>query len=46
MNPGLIVALIGLQSAGAVLVPLNTRYKGIEAADIIRRSGARSRRTS
>ncbi len=36
-----IVALLGLQSAGAVLVPLNTRYKGIEAADIIRRSGAR-----
>ncbi len=36
-----IVALLGLQSAGAVLVPLNTRYKGVEAADIIRRSGAR-----
>ena len=36
-----IVALLGLQSAGAVLVPLNTRYKGIEAADILRRSGAR-----
>ncbi len=36
-----VVALLGLQSAGAVLVPLNTRYKGIEAADIIRRSGAK-----
>ena len=36
-----IVSLIGLQSAGAVLVPLNTRYKGVEAADILRRSGAR-----
>lgn len=36
-----IVALLGLQSTGAVLVPLNTRYKGIEAADILRRSGAR-----
>ncbi len=36
-----IVALLGLQSAGAVLVPLNTRYKGVEAADILRRSGAR-----
>jgi len=36
-----IVALLGLQSAGAVLVPLNTRYKGIEAADILRRSRAR-----
>jgi acyl-CoA synthetase (AMP-forming)/AMP-acid ligase II len=36
-----IVALVGLQSAGAVLVPLNTRYKGAEAADILRRSNAR-----
>lgn len=36
-----VVALLGLQSAGAVLVPLNTRYKGIEAADILARSGAR-----
>ncbi len=36
-----IVALLGLQSAGAVLVPLNTRYKGAEAADILRRSNAR-----
>ena len=36
-----IVALLGLQSAGAVLVPLNTRYKGLEAADILRRSHAR-----
>ena len=37
-----VVALLGLQSAGAVLVPLNTRYKGVEAADILRRSGARA----
>lgn len=36
-----VVALLGLQSAGAVLVPLNTRYKGLEAADILRRSRAR-----
>ncbi|MEX0767871.1 MAG: FadD3 family acyl-CoA ligase [Microthrixaceae bacterium] len=36
-----IVALLGLQSAGAVLVPLNTRYKGMEAADILRRSQTR-----
>lgn len=36
-----VVALLGLQSTGAVLVPLNTRYKGYEAADILRRSGAR-----
>src|SRR5690606_34839315 len=36
-----VVALFGLQSAGAVLVPLNTRYKGIEVAHILRRSRAR-----
>lgn len=36
-----VAALLGLQSAGATLVPLNTRYKGIEAADILRRSHAR-----
>lgn len=36
-----VVALIGLQRAGAVLVPLNTRYKGTEAAQILRRSRAR-----
>ena len=36
-----IVAAIGAQSVGGVLVPLNTRYKGSEAAYIIRASGAR-----
>ncbi|PWI16245.1 fatty acid--CoA ligase [Streptomyces sp. Act143] len=36
-----IVAALGAVSAGAVLVPLNTRYKGTEAADVLRRSGAR-----
>jgi acyl-CoA synthetase (AMP-forming)/AMP-acid ligase II len=36
-----IVALLGLQSAGAALVPLNTRYMGVEAADILDRSRAR-----
>ena len=36
-----VVALLGLQSAGAVLVPLNTRFKGAEAADILGRSRAR-----
>ncbi len=35
------IALFGLQSVGAVLVPLNTRYKGAEAADILGRSRAR-----
>lgn len=36
-----IIATLGLQTIGAVLVPLNTRMKGSEAADIISRSGAR-----
>ncbi|CAB1368543.1 FadD3 family acyl-CoA ligase [Denitratisoma oestradiolicum] len=36
-----IVAALGLQTAGAVLVPINTRMKGMEAADIIKRSGAK-----
>ena len=36
-----VVAVMGLQEAGAALVPLNTRYKGVEAADILRRSRAR-----
>jgi acyl-CoA synthetase (AMP-forming)/AMP-acid ligase II len=36
-----IVAALGAVSAGAVLVPLNTRFKGAEAADVLRRSGTR-----
>ncbi|MGT2433664.1 FadD3 family acyl-CoA ligase [Cupriavidus basilensis] len=36
-----IVAALGIQMAGGVLVPLNTRLKGGEAADILARSGAR-----
>ncbi|HVN52445.1 MAG TPA: FadD3 family acyl-CoA ligase [Acidimicrobiales bacterium] len=36
-----IVAALGLHSAGGVLVPLNTRFKGHEAGDILGRSGAR-----
>ncbi|MEU6552897.1 FadD3 family acyl-CoA ligase [Streptomyces sp. NPDC046915] len=36
-----IVAALGAVSAGAVLVPLNTRFKGTEAADVLGRSGAR-----
>lgn len=36
-----VVLAIGLQAAGAVLVPLNTRMKGSEAADIVARSRAR-----
>ena len=36
-----IVAVLGLLEAGAVLVPVNTRFKGTEAADILERSGTR-----
>ncbi|MEE8581963.1 MAG: FadD3 family acyl-CoA ligase [Myxococcota bacterium] len=36
-----ILAAIGLQSAGAILVPLNTRLKGAEAGFVLRKSGAR-----
>ena len=36
-----ILAALGLQSVGAVLVPLNTRFKGSEAAYILNRSRAR-----
>jgi acyl-CoA synthetase (AMP-forming)/AMP-acid ligase II len=37
-----VVAALGLSGAGAVLVPLNTRFKGPEAAYVLRRSGARA----
>jgi acyl-CoA synthetase (AMP-forming)/AMP-acid ligase II len=37
-----VVAALGLWHAGAVLVPVNTRFKGQEAADILERSGARA----
>jgi acyl-CoA synthetase (AMP-forming)/AMP-acid ligase II len=37
-----IVAVLGVFEAGAVLVPVNTRFKGAEAADILARSGARA----
>ncbi len=36
-----IIAAIGLQSIGGVMVPLNTRMKGSEAAFILNRSGAK-----
>lgn len=36
-----IVATIGLQSAGGVLVPLNTRMKGAEAGYVLKASGAK-----
>jgi acyl-CoA synthetase (AMP-forming)/AMP-acid ligase II len=36
-----IIAACGVHAAGGVLVPINTRMKGGEAADILERSGAR-----
>ena len=36
-----IVAAIGVHCAGGVLVTLNTRFKGAEAAYVLRKSGAR-----
>jgi acyl-CoA synthetase (AMP-forming)/AMP-acid ligase II len=37
-----VVALLGLQSAGASVVPLNTRFRGSEAAYILNRSRSRA----
>jgi acyl-CoA synthetase (AMP-forming)/AMP-acid ligase II len=36
-----VIAVLGVFQAGAVLVPVNTRFKGAEAADILSRSRAR-----
>jgi acyl-CoA synthetase (AMP-forming)/AMP-acid ligase II len=36
-----IIAALGLFQTGATLVPINTRFKGLEASDILRRSRAR-----
>jgi acyl-CoA synthetase (AMP-forming)/AMP-acid ligase II len=36
-----LVAALGTHGAGASLVPMNTRYTGYEAADVLRRTGAR-----
>jgi acyl-CoA synthetase (AMP-forming)/AMP-acid ligase II len=37
-----LIAAFGLLTAGGVLVPVNTRFKAEEAADIIGRSGAKA----
>lgn len=36
-----IIAAIGMQSIGAILVPVNTRMKGAEAGYVLRASGAK-----
>jgi HIP---CoA ligase len=40
-GPAWVEAVLGLESVGAVLVPLSTRYKGAEAAYILGRSRTR-----
>ena len=35
-----VIAALGASAAGGVIVPLNTRFKGREAADVVQRSGA------
>jgi len=35
-----VVAALGIHTAGAVMVPVNTRYKGAEADWLLRKSGA------
>jgi len=37
-----VVAVLGIFHAGAVLVPINTRFKGREAAEILLRGGAKA----
>lgn len=37
-----IIAAFGVMTAGGVLVPVNTRFKSDEAADVVSRSGAKA----
>jgi acyl-CoA synthetase (AMP-forming)/AMP-acid ligase II len=37
-----VICALGLSSSGAILVPLNTRFKGKEAAYVLGKSGART----
>lgn len=37
-----IIAAFGIMAAGGVLVPVNTRFKADEAADVVARSGAKA----
>jgi len=37
-----IIEAFGIMTAGAVLVPVNTRFKASEAADVVARSGAKA----
>ncbi len=37
-----VVAALAINTAGSVIVPVNTRYKGIEAAYLLEKSGAKA----
>jgi acyl-CoA synthetase (AMP-forming)/AMP-acid ligase II len=37
-----VVAALGVTTAGAALVPINTRFRGVEASQVLERSGARA----
>ena len=37
-----VIAAFGIMAAGGVLVPVNTRFKADEAADVVSRSGAKA----
>lgn len=37
-----VIAALGIHGVGAILVPINTRFKGAEAAFVLNRSGARA----
>lgn len=41
-SAGWIIAAFGIMAAGGVLVPVNTRFKAEEAADVVVRSGAKA----
>ncbi|MBO2446713.1 AMP-binding protein [Actinomadura barringtoniae] len=40
-TPEWVVAAYGIWDAGAVITPLSTRFKGIEAGDLLRKGGAK-----
>ncbi|KAB2341758.1 AMP-binding protein [Actinomadura rudentiformis] len=40
-TPDWVVAAYGIWDAGAIITPLSTRFKGIEAADLLRKVGAK-----
>ncbi|GAA2447512.1 FadD3 family acyl-CoA ligase [Actinomadura vinacea] len=41
-TPDWVVAAYGIWDAGAIVTPLSTRFKGIEAAELLRKAGAKA----